>query len=487
MTVYLVGAGPGDPTLLTIRAAELLARADVVVYDRLVDERILELVAPSAKLIDVGKQPGEDPSVQDSINEVLISQAGLGSIVVRLKGGDPFVFGRGGEEASALEDAGVSYEIVPGVSSVTAAPAAAGVPLTMRGIASQVTIVTGHDPEDVSGVIDWAALAKSTASLVIVMGVAKRAEIARALIEGGRRADTPVLVVEAASTPRQRSSRTTLDELGALVVHNPATIVVGEVASMRLASFEDRALFSWRVVVTRARHQRNELSSLLAGHGADVIHMPAIEIAPPRDRGAALERALGHLGDFEWIVFSSENAVESFFGALHDARSLGDTKLAAVGSQTAAALANRGVIADLVATSFGADALADEFPVGDGRVLLPRSSLADDTLPSALAEKGWQVQSVEAYETRPASIDERARQALAGAQAIVFTSPSTARHFVESLGRDAVPPVVCSIGPSTSKAVHQLGLEVSIEAPVHTVAGVVDALVAYALASKGGL
>jgi uroporphyrinogen III methyltransferase / synthase len=358
VTVYLVGAGPGDPGLLTRRGADLLARADVVVYDRLIDPALLSLARSDAVLVDAGKRPAGSAgggvaggaARQDEINALLVAHGRAGRTVVRLKGGDPFLFGRGGEEAEALTRAAVAWEVVPGVTSATAVPAYAGIPVTHRGLSSSVTVVTGHvgDPSAPGGV-DWESLARAGGTLVILMGMATRAEIARRLQAGGRPADTPVAVVQWGTTPSQRSVRTTLEGLESVTLGSPSVVVVGPVAALDLAWFAERPLAGTTVVVTRAREQAGTLAGAFDAAGARVVEVPVVEIADPEDGGVALRGAAAGVAGYDWVAFTSANSVHRFVPLLRDGRSLGSASLAAVGGATAGALAGYHVVADLVA------------------------------------------------------------------------------------------------------------------------------------------
>lgn len=483
MTVYLVGAGPGDPGLLTRRGAELLAQADVVVHDRLVDPALLALVRDGAELIDAGKRPGEDAGrAQEEINTLLVARARSGEVVVRLKGGDPYVFGRGGEEALALDAAGVTYEVIPGVSAALAAPALAGVPVTHRGFASAVTVVTGHEAGDGEAAVDWDRLARSGATLVVLMAVERRAWVADRLIAAGMEPETPVTVIERASTVAQRSQRMTLAELGAASVSSPATVVVGAVAGMRLAGLEDRPLFGRRIVVTRAREQASELVRVLSGLGARVVECPTIAVGDPPDGGAALRGALSDLGRYSWVVFTSVNAVERCFAVLRDARSLSGTRVAAVGSATAAALRCRGVVADLVPELARAEGLLARFPdpEPDSRwVLLPRAVSGSAVLVDGLAERGYRVDVVPAYETLQPVVDEAVLAAVAEADAVTFASGSAVAGLLALAGPARMPPVVATIGPVTSAAVREAGLHVTVEAKAATAVALAEALATY--------
>ena len=473
MTVYLVGAGPGDPGLLTRRGAELLARADVVVHDRLSEISLLDLAPAGAERVDVGKSPGA-PVAQEEINALLVERGSRGQCVVRLKGGDPFVFGRGGEEAQALADAGVPFEVVPGISAAVAVPAYAGIPVTHRALSTSFTVVTGHSRHAVDDDVDWDALARAADTIVVLMGVAHRAEIAARLQAGGLPASTPVAAVRWGTRPGQRTVRTTLGELGEVTLEPPVTIVIGKVASLDLRWFEGRVLFGRRVVVTRARPQASSLVEKLRGLGAETIELPTIEIADPADGGAALRAAAP--AAYDWVVFTSVNAVERTFAGLRDARAFGTAQVAAVGPGTAGALAARGVVADLVPESAVAEALVEAFPAGAGRVLLPQAAAARPVLAAGLRAKGWTVDVVEAYRTLPARPTDDALAAAAKADAIAFTSSSTVTSWL-ALGA-TTPPVVACIGPVTAATATDHGVPVTMVATEHTVDGLVDALVA---------
>ncbi|MDP8937525.1 MAG: uroporphyrinogen-III C-methyltransferase [Actinomycetota bacterium] len=476
MTVYLVGAGPGDPGLLTIRGAEVLGRADVVVHDRLAEASLLELAPPAAERIDVGKSPGA-PIPQDAINAILVDRGWAGLEVVRLKGGDPFVFGRGGEEAVALMEAGVPFEVVPGVTAAIAVPAYAGVPVTHRGLSTSFTVVTGHSRHQVDNETDWEALARVGATIVVLMGVAHRAEIAGRLVAAGMPRDTPVAAVRWGTRPGQRTLRTTLADLGNVELEPPVTMVIGRVAALDLRWFESRPLFGRQVVVTRAQAQASALVDRLRRLGADTVELATIEIGDPADGGAALRAAAAGVGDYGWVCFTSANAVERLFACLHDARDLGRARVAAVGPGTADALAGRGVVADLVPARSLAESLVDDFPAGPGRVLVPQAAAARPVLTQGLAAKGWDVHAVEAYRTGPASPSADDLAAAAKADAIAFTSSSTVENWLAAAGPGSTPPVVACIGPVTAGTATRLGLPVTVVAADHSVDGLVAALV----------
>jgi uroporphyrinogen III methyltransferase / synthase len=481
MTVYLVGAGPGDPGLLTVRGAELLRRADVVVYDRLASPALLDLARRDAELVDVGKAPGRAAMTQEQINELLVARGRAGLEVVRLKGGDPFVFGRGGEEAESCRDANVSFEVVPGVTSAIAAPAYAGIPVTHRGLATSVTIVTGHeDPTKGTTDTDWRALARAGGTLVVLMGAGRVGEIAKALIAGGRDPATPVAAVRWGTRPEQRTVRATLETIDQLGVEAPSAIVVGAVAGLDLGWFEHRPLFRRRIVVTRAREQASELRSRLEQLGAEVIELPAIALEPVAFSLPALDR-------YTWVVFTSANGVDAFFdrglaASGLDARALAGLRVAAIGPGTTDAIARYGVRADLVPPRFVAESLLEAFPDPDGpgsRVLIARAAAARDILPEGLAERGYEVDVVAVYRTVPVEPDaaDIARVRAGEVDAVTFTSSSTVKNFCDAVTALAAPqPSVITIGPATSQTARDLGLRVDVEADPHTIDGLVDAV-----------
>lgn len=481
MTVYLVGAGPGDPGLLTVRGAELLAAADVVVYDRLSAPELLALSPDGCEHISVGKTPNGPSTPQDEINALLVSLGHSGRQVVRLKGGDPFVFARGGEEADALAEAGIRFEIVPGVTSAIAVPAYAGIPVTRRYSSTSITIVTGHeDPTAGTTGVDWRAIARVGGTIVVLMGVGRIAAITAELMAGGLPADTPAAAIRWGTRSTQRTARCTLGALAAQPLASPSVIVIGEVAASDLDWFERRPLFGRTVVVTRTRHQASELSSLLRVAGAEVIELPTIDIEAPIDGGAALRAAMARLDEYRWVVLTSTNAVARFCDNLRDGRDLGRAQLAAIGTGTADALKARHLVADLVPDRFVAESLLDAFPgapAAGGRVLLARAEVARDVLPDGLAVKGWTVDVVDTYRTVAASPTTAALDALAGADIITFTSSSTVRRFLEVAGEERLPPIVAAIGPVTAAAARSAGLRVEVEAETHSIPGLVDAII----------
>ena len=476
MTVYLVGAGPGDPGLLTVRGAEVLARADVVVYDRLSVASLLELAPATAERISVGKSPGHASMEQSAINDLLVERGRSGAEVVRLKGGDPFVFARGGEEAEALRDAGVAFEVVPGVTSAIAVPAYAGVPLTQRGIATSFTVVTGHEDPWAASETDWEAVARVGGTIVVLMGVATRAAIADRLMTAGLSPSTPVAAIRWGTRPEQQTVRTTLGELGSVALEPPVTMVIGGVAAIDVSWFESRPLFGKRVVVTRAREQASDLVTRLASAGASVLEVPAIVVRDAADGGAALRAAAARVREYDWVVFTSANAAGRFLSCLKDGRDLGGVRVAAIGSGTAAALQSRGIVADLVPERFVAESLLGAFAAGPGAVLIPRAAVARDVLPDGLRAKGWDVDVVEAYRTERVEPTQDVAAAVKDADAITFTSSSTVANYVEVAGADQVPPVVVCIGPVTAETARAHGLKVDAVAEEHTIDGLVRAL-----------
>ncbi|HET7488789.1 MAG TPA: uroporphyrinogen-III C-methyltransferase [Acidimicrobiales bacterium] len=477
MTVYLVGAGPGDPGLLTVRGAEVLARADVVLHDRLSEASLLDLAPAGAERIDVGKRPG-GPVDQAAINALLVERGAAGQEVVRLKGGDPFVFGRGGEEARALIDAGVPFEVVPGVSAAVAVPAYAGVPVTQRGLSTSFTVVTGHREHGADRPTDWEALGRAGGTVVVLMGAAHRADYVPRLIAGGMDPATPAVAVCRGTRPEQRTVRTTLAELPGADLAPPVTIVIGRVAGLDLGWFEGRPLFGRRVVVARAAHQAGALASLLAAAGAKVVAVPTIAIADPSDGGAALREAAERVASYEWLVLTSANAADRFLSLLRDARDLGAARVAVIGPGTAAALERWRVVPDLVPEHFVAESLLAAFPdpaAAGGAVLLPRAAVAREVLPDGLRARGWRVDVVEAYRTEPVVPAPAVLAEAAAADAVVFSSASSVQSYVAAAA--AVPPVVVCIGPVTAAAAREAGVTVTATAAEATLDGVVQAVV----------
>jgi uroporphyrinogen III methyltransferase/synthase len=494
--VYLVGAGPGDPGLMTARSLELIAAAEMVFYDRLIPPGALDGARDDAELVYVGKQPGVPSVPQEEIGERLIEAARAGKSVVRLKGGDPFVFGRGGEEGEALREAGVEFEVVPGVTAGVAATAYAGIPVTHRDDASAVAFVTGHeDPEKEESALDWEALARFPGTLVFYMGVKKLAGNAAALIAAGRDANEPAAAIERGTWPGQRTVEATLGTIADAVareeVKAPALIVVGEVAGRReqLAWLERRPLHGRRVVVTRARAQASGLAATLRELGAEVVELPAIRIEPRLDSEEVLKVA-GAVGAYELLCLTSPNGVRLLFEAMEnaglDARALAGVTVAAIGPGTARALAERGVLADVVPVRFVAEGLIEaleDMELAGARVLVARAAEARDVLPDALRERGAEVDVVSLYETLREEAGEAEIEAAQSADYVTFTSSSTVTNLTAGLSeRFPENARIVSIGPITSETVRAAGLEVDVEAERHDVDGLLQALLADASA-----
>jgi uroporphyrinogen III methyltransferase / synthase len=488
--VYLVGAGPGDPGLMTARSLELIASADAVFYDRLIPPGALDGARDDAELVYVGKQPGVPSVPQEEIGERLIEAARGGRSVVRLKGGDPFVFGRGGEEGEALREAGIEFEVVPGVTAGVAATAYAGIPVTHRDDASAVAFVTGHeDPGKDESALDWEALARFPGTLVFYMGVKRLAQNAASLIEAGRDANEAAAAIERGTWPGQRTVEATLGTIAEAVAREeikaPALIIVGEVAKRReqLAWLEHRPLHGRRVVVTRARAQASGLAATLRELGAEVVELPAIRIEPQIE-SEEVRRVAGALGIYELICLTSPNGVRLLFEAMEnagvDARALAGVTVAAIGPGTARALAERGVLADVVPERFVAEGLIEALEdqeVAGARVLIARAAEARDVLPDALRERGAEVDVVALYETVREQPGEEEIEAAQSGDYVTFTSSSTVTNLITALG-DRFPENsrIVSIGPITSESVRAAGLEVDVEAVRHDVDGLISAL-----------
>jgi uroporphyrinogen III methyltransferase / synthase len=497
--VYLVGAGPGDSGLMTIRSLDLIVAADVIVHDRLIPQDALAAARPDAEILYVGKEPGEASVPQEGIEELLIDRARQGKLVVRLKGGDPFVFGRGGEEAEALADAGIPFEVVPGVTAGVAAPAYAGIPVTHRDDASAVAFVTGHeDPEKEGSSLDYQALARFPGTLVFYMGVKALPRIAERLIAAGREPSEPAAVIERGTLPGQRTVSSTLDGIAQAVeeagIKPPSVTVVGPVAARRerIAWLEGRPLHGKRIVVTRARAQASELARRLDALGAEPIELPAIRIEPRIDSDE-VRRAVESLHAYALVCLTSPNGANLLFEAMaeqgRDARALANASVAAIGSGTEAALAAHGVLADIVPERFVAEELVDtldKLQLQGKPVLVARAAEARELLPDALRKKGAEVDVVALYETVAEEPDADALERAREADFITFTSSSTVRNFVEAAGKNGIPESarVVSIGPVTSEAARKAGLTVDVEAERHDIDGLVEALLLAAVSES---
>ena len=477
--VYLIGAGPGDPGLLSIKAMECLQTADAVVYDRLADPRILAYAKDDAEMVYVGKASANHTMRQPDINKLLVKLAAEGKTVARLKGGDPFVFGRGGEEAIELLEAGLPFEFVPGVTSAIAVAEYAGIPVTHRHVATSFAVITAVD------------------TLVFLMGVENLTNITKNLIANGRSADTPAAVIRWGTKPEQRTLITTVGtaaaDVAAANLKPPAIFIVGNVVKLReqLQWFDNKPLFGKTIVVTRARAQASTLTRQLEAAGARVIEAPAIKIIPPEDY-TPLDKAIENIKTYKWLILTSANGVTSFFNRLDnaglDSRSLSDIKIAAIGSETAKALKNYGISADLVPPAFKAEELAEtlsaEVQVGD-KILLARAKVAREVLPESLRALGASVDVVTAYETVTALDNkEELLTALQNGEVdlVTFTSSSTVTNLLTSLGdqRELINNIpAAAIGPVTAETCRQNNLEPDIIAETFTIAGLTDAIQRY--------
>ncbi|MCH7225944.1 uroporphyrinogen-III C-methyltransferase [Haloferula sp. A504] len=489
---YLVGAGPGDLGLVTLRAKECVERADVVVYDALSSPEILRWMKPGAERVYVGKRAKDHVLPQDQINGLIVDRTRKGQTVVRLKGGDPMIFGRGGEEAAELAEAGVAFEIVPGISSAIGGPAYAGIPVTHRDHCSQLTLFTGHeDPTKGGSSIDYAQIAKAPGTKVFLMGVARLREIADSLVAGGAEPSTPIALVRWATTGRQRTINGTLADIADIAERedfkSPAVAVIGDVVTERekINWFETRPLFGKRIVVTRTREQAGALSRDLADLGADVVELPTIRIEKPDDKQGFAE-SVAHAHEYDWLVFSSPNGVERFFDAFftiyEDARSLGNPRIAVIGQGTANKLKEYRFGVDLMPERFVAEGLVEAFEkesIENLTVLWVRAQEARDVIYDGLVKQGAIVDECAAYKTVPETADptgaaERFKEE--GADLVTFTSSSTVENFFK-LG---LPwPDGCaagSIGPVTSATLRKHGVEPAFEAGQHDIPGLVKAI-----------
>jgi len=504
-TVYLVGAGPGDAGLLTIRGAELLGRADVVVYDALVNTDLLRLAPKTAEIIYGGKRAKDHAIPQEDLNQLLVKKAREGKCVVRLKGGDPYVFGRGGEEAEEIADAGIPFEVVPGISSIVAGPNYAGIPLTHRDHCSSFTVITGHeDPTKDETALDYAQLARTPGTKVVLMGVERIRQIAASLVEHGMDKATPVGMIRWGTTGRQQSIEGTLGTIADIVAEKkftaPAVTIIGGVVKLRkkLNWFEHRPLFGQRIVVTRTREQASQLSTQLNNLGAEVLEIPTIKIEMPDERQALVEAFQG-IGEYNWLIFTSPNGVTNFFNlffkAFDDIRALGNLRIAAVGPATAAKLKELHLRVDVmpeeyIAKKVGA-ALKKFEDIENLRILLARAQVANPDLPKELEDMGAIVDDVAVYKTVPETDDlngAAAKLAEAGADWITFTSSSTVENFharfdLPKLLQKFPQTKLASIGPETTKAITALGLKPDVEPKQHTIDGLANAI---RLATKRG-
>ena len=499
--VYLLGAGPGDPGLLTLRAKDILSRADVVVYDYLANKAFLDFARPDAEIYYVGKKGGDHTLPQDKINDLLVAMAASGKTVARLKGGDPFVFGRGGEEAEELVAAGCPFEVVPGVTSAVAAPAYAGIPITHRSFCSSVSFITGHeDPTKSESSLNWKAFATSGSTLVFFMGVKNLPHITENLMAAGMPGDTPAALVRWGTTCRHKSLVATVatmpEEAAKHGFTPPSLFVVGGVVSLHdtLSWYEKRPLLGKGVVVTRSREQASDLVRLLAEQGACCYEFPAIEIEPLLDP-APVHEAIGKLYDYDWVIFTSVNGVKCFFAELDalrlDARAFAGIQVAAIGPATAEALAARGIRPDFLPERFVAESVVEGLlarGVNGAKVLIPRAREAREVLPEKLAAAGADVAVLPVYDTRPADQDpaEIVEAVKSGEiRYVTFTSSSTVTNFFARISPDLLREYkvkTACIGPITAKTLGEYGLVPDVVADSYTVPALAEAVIADAVA-----
>lgn len=504
MKVSLIGAGPGDPGLLTLAARDILARADVIIYDALANIALLRHARPDAELIYVGKKASQHALPQDEINALLARKAREGLHVARLKGGDPYIFGRGGEEGEYLRKAGVPYEEIPGVSSAIAAPAYAGIPVTHRDYTSSVIIATGHEsPDKEKSAHNWQALAKSGSTLVFVMGMKNLSNITARLMKAGLSGETPAALIQNGTTPFQRVLEAPLQKLAADAhaqgFTSPAVIVIGDVVKLRrkLDWFGERPLLGRRILVTRSREQASALAELLESMGAAVYQCPAMEIRPLTDY-STLDAAIGQLANYNWLIFTSANGVKYFWQRLAhaglDSRSLGSLKVAAIGPATADALKDKGINPDLLPPRFVAEslvqALKETGTLSGQRILIPRAYEARMVLPDELAKAGAIVDVAPAYVALPARQDGDAISAMIAKgdiDCIAFASSSTVRNFLNLIPARELKgkTVLAAIGPITAQTLQSAGLEAAIEPDEFTIPALASAIAAYFAKKEG--
>jgi len=500
--VYLVGAGPGDPGLITVKGLECIKQADVLIYDYLASPTLLKYASKNAEIIYVGKKGGDHTLSQDGINSLIAEKADKGFIVTRLKGGDPFIFGRGAEEAEVLIEEGIPFEIIPGVTSAIAAPAYAGIPLTHRKFTATVAFVTGHeDPAKEESNIDWSALAKGIGTIVFLMGVKNLPKITSQLINYGMPSDTPVALVRWGTTPRQFSVTGTLENINervkSICLKPPAIIVVGNVVKLRkkMSWFENRPLMGKRIVVTRAREQASDLVKLLSDLGAECLECPTIKVVPPDD-WKPLDAAIENISSYDWLVFTSVNGVNYFFERLFskgkDARALGKLNTAVIGPATERRLFNFGLKSDIVPKSYRAESIIEAFgneDVNGKKMLLPRAKEARPILPVELTKMGVGVDEITSYYTKdvPDSADLLLKRLKENTiDLITFTSSSTVKNFKAILPDNVFETqmkdiTIACIGPITADTAKNLGFDVHIVANSFTIPGLCEAILDYYL------
>ena len=486
MPVYLLGAGPGDPGLITVKGAEIMKQADVVVYDRLANfsGNILDSLPDTVEKINVGKSPDGPRVSQKDINSLLVELAKKYDVVVRLKGGDPFVFARGGEEAEALTKAGVSFEIIPGISSPIAVPAYAGIPVTLRHSSTSFTVITGHEDPDFNYEIDWKAAAKLGGTLVILMGVARWEEIAKELLDAGMDPSTPVAAIRWGTRPNQKTIRGKLSTLKPEKLEPPMTIVVGKVAKTNLSWFESLPLFGKKILVTRDMSQADVMAQAIFRAGGEPVVVPLIEIVGASDKGKSLLKALDKLKVGDWLVCTSVNGVKHLFSLIKDARALGGLQIAAIGSATANEFINHNIQPDLVPDEFVGEALLEAFPnpTRQGqKVLIARAAKAREVIPEGLSEKGYEVLVKEAYRTNQLTPTPAQIESINKCDVVTFASPSAIESFM-ALNLEP-PKITACIGPITSKAALKADIKPQISGDEHTgeysIQNLVDGIIKY--------
>ncbi len=498
--VFLIGAGPGDPKLLTLRGKECIQEADVIIYDYLANDHLLVHAKPGAEVIYAGKRRGNRAISQEQINDIMVNRARRGLVVARLKGGDPFIFGRGGEEALALAEAGVTFEVVPGVTSASGVPAYAGIPLTHRDYSATVILTTGHeDPSKSHSDIPWEHISPGGGTLVFFMGITNLNGVVTNLIKHGRDPKTPVAIICWGTRPEQETVVGTLGDIVGKIQERhlalPGMIVAGEVVRLRekLNWFETRPLFGRRILVTRPEEQASDFSAELLRYGADPIEFPTIRVVPPED-WTDLDKAISRIGTYDWIIFTSANGVRFFrerlWAAGKDVRALNRVKVCTIGPRTAEVVRQLGVIPDLIPKIYQAEGIVEEMEklgIRGKRILLPRALQAREVLPEALREMGAEVEVVPAYKSvKPTQDLDRIRTYLKEKKisVVTFTSSSTVNHFVEMFDPQELISlmegvVVASIGPITAKTVQQVGLTNHIMPDQYTIADLAKAIADY--------
>jgi uroporphyrinogen III methyltransferase/synthase len=497
--VILVGAGPGDPGLITIKGRDWLQKADVIIYDHLVNTQLLQHAKRDARIIYAGKKAGKATMAQSAINQILIDQALQGKTVIRLKGGDPFIFGRGGEEAIALREANIPFQVVPGVSSATGVAAYAGIPLTHRDYSSTISIITGSNEKGKEDLhIDWEKIASRSGTLVFLMGARKLPKIAQNLLQYGKNSKTPVAVIQWGTTFRQKTWSGTLDTIAEIAIKEkilpPALTIVGEVVNLKphMDWFETLPLFGKAIVITRAEEQANAFSNMLLERGAEPFLFPVIQTVDPEDYGP-LDDALSHLGQYHGLIFTSVNGVRWFVKRLHhhkkDIRELRGLRIYSIGPKTADAIRTLGIRVDVIPEQFVAESLLESLgkeQIKGRRFLLPRAQVARETLPDQLRAAGAQIDVAPAYQTLRPDVDtqELARRLKENTlHAVTFTASSTVHHFMELIGSDLAHELqqttIACIGPITAKTAESYGLKVAVQAEPYTVDGLIEAMERY--------